>query len=280
LRGQRTVITTEETEGEVVMTTESSGQFGSPGRPELTAGTGGIAAPTEVLPATATAEEERIIYVKEPVHWFRRLMVFVGSIALLVALFFGLVLFKVIPEFHNPFATQTTDRTGPVLLESIKDMSKYVAADGNFQVLVDLQQDNKYIPDFIFNQRTLFVGVGSVDAYVDFSKIGDGDIIVDQATKSVTINLPTPQLDKPSLDTQHSYVFDQQKGVVNHIGDLFGNNPNDLNQLYNLASDKIAQAAQDSELIDRAETNTRLMLESLLKQLGFERVTINFPPKG
>jgi hypothetical protein len=35
-------------------------------------------------------------------------------------------------------------------------------------VLVDLQENNRFI-DFIFNQRTLFVGVGSVDASVDFS---------------------------------------------------------------------------------------------------------------
>jgi hypothetical protein len=249
------------------MTTETSGATGE--HAAITAG------PTEILPATRTTDEQ-VIYVKEPAHWFRRILVFIGSIALLVALFFGLVLFKIIPEFHNPFATQTTDRTGPVLLESIKDMSKYVAAEGNFQVLVDLQQDNKYIPDFIFNERTLFVGVGSVNAYVDFSKITDGNIVVDQTGKSVTITLPQPQLDTPALDTSKSYVFDQSKGVINHVGDLFGSNPNDLNQLYNLASSKISEAAQSSELIQRAETNTKLMLESLLHQLGFERVTINF----
>lgn len=255
------------------MTTDSSGASEPTAQHRaLTVGS------TEVLPAQTG--DEQIVYVREPTHWFRRILIFVGSIALLVALFFGLVLFKIIPEFHNPFTTRTTDRTGPVLLQSIQDMSKYVAAEGNFQVLVDLQQDNRYIPDFIFNQRTLFVGVGSVNAYVDFSKIKDGDIVVDSTGKQVTINLPLPQLDKPSLDTSHSYVFDQSKGVVNHIGDLFGSNPNDINRLYNLASDKIAQAATQSDLINRAETNTRLMLESLLKQLGFERVTIKFPPSS
>ena len=92
----------------------------------------------------------------------------------------------------------------------------------------------------------------------------------------MTINLPPPQLDAPALDTSKSYVFDQSKGAINHIGDLFGGNPNDINQLYQLASSKISEAARSSELIQRAETNTRLMLESLLHQLGFERVTINF----
>ncbi len=237
--------------------------------PALTAG------PSDTLPAR-TGDETEIVYVKEPTHWFRRFLVFIGTIGLLIALFFGLVLFKIIPSFHNPFATQTTDRTGPVLLQSIQDMSRYVAAEGNFQVLVDLQENNRYIPDFIFNKRTLFVGVGSVEAYVDFSKIKDSDVVVSNSGKDVTITLPAPQLGTPALDTSKSYVFDQDRGVINHIGDLFGNNPNDTQVLYQLAQQKIAEAAGQSELIARAKTNTKLMLESLLHQLGFERVTIKW----
>ncbi len=237
---------------------------------------------TEVLPARTndgirTDDEPQVIYVKEPAHWGRRLLVFIGSIGLIIALFFGLVFFKILPGIGNLFSTQTTDRTGPVLLTSIQDMSKYVAAQGNFQVLVDLQENNRYIPDFIFNERTLFVGVGSVNAYVDFSKITDNDVVVNDSRTDVTINLPAPQLDTPSLDVDKSYVYDQSQGAINHIGNLFGGNANDTQQLYQLARDKIADAANQSELTKRAETNTRLMLESLLRQLGFDRVTITFP---
>src|SRR5258705_13383011 len=105
-------------EGEVVMArSEITAQ-----QPALQVGS------TESLPARA-GDETEIVYVKEPTHWFRRILVFIGTIGLLVALFFGLVLFKIIPEFHNPFTTQTTDRTGPLLLESIRDMNKYEAAE-------------------------------------------------------------------------------------------------------------------------------------------------------
>jgi hypothetical protein len=251
------------------MTTESRGAIDATApQPALPAGS------TEVLP-------EQVIYVKEPAHWFRRILVFVGSIGLLVALFFGLVLFKVIPEFHNPFSSQTTEKNSPVLLQSIKDMSKYVAAEGTFIGPVDIQQNVKYVPSFLYGKHTTFLGFGSVEAYVDFSKIQDSDIIVDQASKSVTINLPAPQLSAPNMDTANSYAIDQTEGIINHFSDLLGgSDPNDLNDLYNRSSAKIATAAQQSDLLDRAETNTRLMLDSLLKQLGFERVTINFPPKS
>jgi Protein of unknown function (DUF4230) len=250
---------------------------GSNGAVESTREQRALTGSTEVLPARTDEDEPQVIYVREPAHWGRRILVFIGTVGLIVALFFGLVFFKILPGIGNLFSTQTTDRTGPVLLTSIQDMSKYVAAEGNFQVLVDLQENNKYIPDFIFNKRTLFVGVGSVNAYVDFSKITDNDIVVQNNRTDVTIKLPAVQLDTPSLDVDKSYVFDEEKGAINHIGDLFGGNVNDTQQLYQLARDKISDAANQSELAKRAEGNTKLMLQSLLKQLAFERVTIIFP---
>jgi len=231
---------------------------------------------TGVLPAQPG--EPQVIYVREPSHWFRRLLVFVGTFALIIAVVFGLMTLKIIPSLSNPFAKQTTDRSGPVLLDSMKDLSQYVAAEGNFQVLVDLQENNKFIPDFLFNERTLFVGVGSVDAYVDFSKLTEGSIKISPDGKSVEITLPQPVLEKPSIDTQKSYTFAEEKGAVNRFGDLFGGDPNKQAQLYQLAEQKIAEAARDSELVSRAQRNTEAMLKSLLTQLGFERITITWTP--
>ena len=230
---------------------------------------------TRSLPAAeATGTQPQIVYVQQKAHWGRRLLVLLGVIALLVAASFGLMAVNLFPKLHNPFATQTTDRSGPVLLLSVKDLSRYVASEGTFQVLVDVQENKALIPDFIFNDHTLFVGVGTVDAFVDFDSINEGAIIQDGT--SVTINLPAPQLDKPSLNVDKSYVFAEDKGLTNRIGDFFNNNPNDKQQLYQLTEQKIAAAAEDSELRDRAEKNTRAMLEGLFKGLGFERVTVNF----
>ena len=197
-------------------------------------------------------------------------------VGLLAATAFALMAANLLPKLRNPFATETTDRSGPVLLQSIQDLSKYVGAQGNFQVLVDLQENKQYIPNFVFNERTLFVGVGAVDAYVDFSGIGEDAVVISPDGKSVDIKLPAAQLEKPSLDVDKSYVFAQERGIVNAIGDLVGNDPNKEAQLYQLAEDKIAQAAESSELRARAETNTQLMLESLVRGLGFERVTVTF----
>jgi hypothetical protein len=227
---------------------------------------------TRSLPAQET--QPHIVYVPQKPHWGRRLLVLIGVFALLGAVVLGLMAIDKFPKLHNPFATQTTDRTGPVLLLSVKDLSRYEAAEGAFQVLVDVQENKQIIPDFIFNDHTLFVGVGSVQAYVDFDKINDGSIIVDGT--SVTINLPAAQLEDPNLDPNKSYVFAEDKGLTNRIGDFFNSNPNDKQKLYQLAEQKITAAAEDSELRDRAEKNTRAMLEGMFKGLGFQRVTVNF----
>ncbi|MCZ9344966.1 DUF4230 domain-containing protein, partial [Streptomyces sp. TRM76130] len=88
----------------------------------------------------------------------------VGAVALvLVVLFAGLRL-SVVPGLKDLFGTETRDRSGPALLESIQDISRYEAASGNFQVVVDLENDTEFLPDAVRGSRTLYVGAGTVDA--------------------------------------------------------------------------------------------------------------------
>jgi hypothetical protein len=199
----------------------------------------------------------------------RRLAWVAGIVAAILAISVGLKAVDLWPHFSNPFATKTTDRSQPVLLKSIQDLSRFVAASGNFEVIIDVQVNKRFIPDIVFNERTLFVAAGTVDAFVDFSTISEGALVIDQTTKKVEVRLPAPQLEKPSIDHDRSYVFAQQKGIVNRVGDLFGGDPNRQQQLYQLAEIKIADAAKASELAQRAEKNTRAMLEGMLRGLGY-----------
>src|SRR3954447_15413608 len=119
---------------------------------------------------------------------FARVLIFTGVVfALIVALCLGLRAITVLPSFDNPFSDKTTDRSQPVLLQSMRDLSRYVAADGTFQVIVDLQENKDNIPDFLINKRTLFVGSGSVEEYVDFGSLAGDALKVDDAKKSIEI---------------------------------------------------------------------------------------------
>lgn len=199
-----------------------------------------------------------------------------GALALALVLGLGLNSAGLWPSWRNPFAEQETDRSQPPLLKSIQDLSRYVAAEGNFQVVIDLQSDRKYVPEFLLNDRTLFVGAGSVESYVDFGKIGDGGVVESADRKSVEIKLPAPQLGKVNLDLEKSYVFAEKRGLLNRLGEVFGSDPNRQRQVYQLAEERITTAARDSGLAERAQENTRKMLEGLLRSLGYQTVTITY----
>jgi hypothetical protein len=200
----------------------------------------------------------------------------VAVIAVIAALVVGMRAVGFWPHLSNPFAEQKTDRTQPPLLKSIQDLSRYTAAQGNFQVVVDLQNNRKYVPDFLVNHRTLFVGVGSIEAYVDFSTIGEGAVVESADGTSVEIKLPAPQLGAANLDIADSYVFAEQRGLFNRIKDAFAGDPNRQKETYQRAEDEITKAAKDTELLQRAQENTRKMLEGLLRSLGYQKVTVTF----
>jgi hypothetical protein len=182
---------------------------------------------------------------------------------------------SLLPGFHNPFAGTRTDRSQPVLLQSMRDLSRFVGAEGNFQVIVDLQDRRQNIPPFLLGNRTLFVAAGTVEAYVDFGQLGAGSVTVTPDGKGVTVNLPAPQLGKASLDMDRSYVYAEERGLLNRVADLVNGDPNRQQQIYQLGEQRITAAARDSGLLQRAQDNTRKMLDGLLKSLGYTSVTVN-----
>ncbi|MDQ0746310.1 hypothetical protein QF034_000541 [Streptomyces africanus] len=200
----------------------------------------------------------------------------VGALVLVLVVFFAGIRLSVIPGLKDLFGTETHDRSGPALLKSIQDLSRYDAASGNFQVVVDLEKDAKFLPDAIRGTRTLYVGAGTVDAYVDLGKVGDDDVQVNGDRTSATLRLPHARLGKPALDPDRSYAVSKQRGLLDRLGDLFSDNPGGEQAVQKLAVRHIGDAAKESELTARAEGNTRGMLEGLLRSLGFEEVRVSY----
>ncbi|AEV81453.1 hypothetical protein ACWT_0441 [Actinoplanes sp. SE50] len=229
------------------------------------------AVPEEAEPgAPAVPQEHRPSF-------FARLLIFIGVVfALIVASCFGLRALHVLPSFDNPFADKTTDRSQPVLLQSMRDLHRYVAADGTFQVIVDLQQNKDNIPDFLVNRRILFVGSGTVETYVDFSALSGDALKVDNEKKTIELTLPPPQQSQAALDMQKSYVVEEDRGLLTSIGDAFHSDTDKQQRVYAAAQQKITEAAKSSGLDQRAQQNTQAMLESLFTRLGYTSVKVTF----
>jgi Protein of unknown function (DUF4230) len=197
-----------------------------------------------------------------------------GVVVLLVA---ALALLGLARLTHWPFGTEERDRSGPAVLTAMRDLSEYHAAAGQYQVVIDIQEDAKFLPDIIKGKRTIFLAIGSVDAYVDFRKLGDDAVSVSGDRKSVTLTLPRAQLSTPNIDPNQSRVLNQDLGVVDRLGNLFSDQPNPQNQqMYQLAQQRLADAAKQVGLQKKAEDNTKATLDKLMRSLGFSAVNITF----
>ena len=202
-----------------------------------------------------------------------------GILAAIVAvLVLVLVLSAVhlLPQLRNPFSQTTTVRSQPVILKSITNLSRYEAASGSFEVVVDLTKRTSLIPSFLAGSETLFIGQGTDIAFVDFSRLKSQAITMNADRTAVTITLPKAQLEPAVLNVSQSYVYAQQQGLFNRIGNFFSGNPNSQQQVYQIAQQKIQAAARQSPLLTEAQKNTEGMLAGMLTSPGFQHVTVAF----
>ena len=184
-----------------------------------------------------------------------------------------------LPSLPNPFATDEREVNRPVLLESLEDLADFTAARANFEVTVDTEQDARFIPSFIKGERTVMIATGDVEATVDFSELGDGNIeAADDG--SVTVTLPQPELTEARLDNEDTEIVSRSRRIVDRPGAFFACLPLDDQDLYVAAERKLEVAATDSDLLMRARQNTRETVTVLLTELGFDdvRVTFEWPP--
>jgi hypothetical protein len=207
--------------------------------------------------------------------WGRRLIaVAVAVVVLAVAALVGSAV-HLFPQLRNPFAETTEERSGPVLLQSIVELSRYEAASGSFQVIVNITTSS-ILPAFLAGSDTMFVGVGTDNAFVDFSRLKGDAIKVSDDRSSATITLGHAQLEPATLDVKESYVYAQQQGLFTRVNDFLNGNPNSQQALYELAQKQIQAAAAKSTLVADAERNTKTMLIGLLQSLGFKNITVKY----
>ncbi|MDQ5808845.1 MAG: DUF4230 domain-containing protein [Actinomycetota bacterium] len=200
----------------------------------------------------------------------------VAAVAGLVALW--LLVSAIAGWSLNPFATETKDRSQPVLMKSLESLSEYRAATANMQEIVDIEKDVGLLPSFIAGEKSLLVAAGTVEAGVDFRALREkGSVKVSDDRLGVEIVLPPATLSEAQVDLAKSRIVDTDRGIVNRVGDALSDDTNEERELLLLAQRKIEEAArQDRALLALAERNTRAMLTGFLRGLGFERITIRF----
>jgi hypothetical protein len=174
----------------------------------------------------------------------------------------------------SPFEETVVDRSRPALLQSLSDLDELHAAQGTFQVVVDLERDVRNVPAALAGERTTYLAVGSVDAVLDLGALRSGAVQTEGTT--ATITLPAPRLDEARLDLDGSRVLDRDRGLLDRVAAAVGDGPASDRAVTRAAQDRLTAAAADSDLLSRAEDNARKLLTDLAGSFGYTDVTVRF----
>jgi hypothetical protein len=181
-----------------------------------------------------------------------------------------------IGSWADPTEPKVVDRSPAPLLLALDDLSEYHAATATLRVDIDRELDTPWLPSVISGERVTFLATGTADAYVDFEDLDAGAVTLSPDGSSATIVLPAPEIADVRIDPENSRVVDRDRGLVQRVGAVFADNPTDDSELFALAEERLAVAAGESDVLDRAETNTRAMLTTLAQSLGVDEVTVEF----
>jgi hypothetical protein len=208
----------------------------------------------------------------------RRRSPLLGLVAVIAVLTLGVTAAGRLPDLlpDLPFGSEDVDRSTPALMTALADLEEYHAATGTFQVVVDLEDDQRWVPSFLKGERTTFLATGTVDGVVDLNGLDERAVTPSPDGRSVRFSLPPARLDDADVDLENSRVLDRDRGALDRIGGLFSDNPTSEAEVASLAEDRLDAAAAESDLRQRAEQNTRTMLTQLARSLGYEQVDVSF----
>ncbi len=201
-------------------------------------------------------------------------LVAVLAVLLVVALLAVIVLVAIVT--FDPFASDTVDRSGPTMLEQIRELEEFTAAEGSFTQDVDLEEDARYLPGFLKGERVVAMVTGTVRATVDFSGLDEDAVHVDESTNTIRLTLPEPVLSDADIDEASARIISRDRGLLDRADDFFSSNPTDDGPLYQAAEEKVEAAARESDLLAEARENTEQWLTTFLGAAGFEHVEITW----
>lgn len=179
----------------------------------------------------------------------------------------------------NPFGSERHERVDAAVLHALRDADELRAATAELQVVVEVEDDVRFLPGVLAGKQVTFLAAGSVDATVDL-----GAARVEQVPGGgVVVTLPPPVLDRVTVDNERSRVLDRDRGLFNRIGDVFTDDPQDDGDVYLLAEHELRRSAGEAELLDRAADSARTTVENLLLRAGAADVSVVFeapPPRS
>ncbi len=178
------------------------------------------------------------------------------------------------PEPAKP-ASVTVVRGTPSVVTAIRDLSNIEGAEFHIEKVIDLTEEQSRLFGLIdAKDAILLVAAGDVTAGVDLSGIRDADVQVDRDAGTAVIILPPAKILSHRLDNDRTYVHSRTT-------DLLAERKQNLETRARQEAEKsIVEAAEKSQILPRAEASVQRTVESLVRSLGYARVSVSFRHQG
>jgi hypothetical protein len=121
------------------------------------------------------------------------------------------------------------------------------------------------------DRKILFSCKATMKAGIDLSNFSSDNVRIDKATNSVVINLPKAKVLSFHMPADKVQLEYEKVGAMRF--DFTVENRNDL---LKQAEGSIVADAENLGILKDAEQNARLFFKSLLTQIGFENIVINY----
>lgn len=160
----------------------------------------------------------------------------------------------------------TFDTSAPVVVEQIQKLSRLETVSYSVDTVVEGRRSSAVLPDSLFGDKLLLIVHGQVFAGIDLGKLRPESVHVQG--KAVAVELPASEIFSTRIDENKSRVFARETGL------FVPSDPNLETETRRTAESQILRSAQSDGILDTARSNGRASIESLLRGLGFEQITV------
>ncbi len=165
-------------------------------------------------------------------------------------------------------------QVGPTVVESVRDVAKLTTVEMVEYTTVEKGNDFGWL-NWARGDRIFLFAVARIGAGVDMEQVTTLNFDVDEDSGMVTVQLPEPEIMFVEVDNEATQVYDRDTG-------LFTKGDSQLeSDARQVAQEVLLGAAIEHGIMDKALTNAKATISSLLMGVGYtEVIFVDTAPNG
>jgi uncharacterized protein DUF4230 len=167
--------------------------------------------------------------------------------------------------------TESERPSTPSVVAAVRDLARLESACYHMERVIDLADRQEHLFGLVHAQDAiLLVAAADVTAGIDLGELREGDVTIDPKRHRAHLSLPRPQVFSTRLDSEHTYVHTRQT-------DVLARRREDLETRARQEAERtLREAAVRAGILEHARDSAAHTVESLVRSLGYERVTISW----